>query len=333
MYAGEHSKKADLILVAPSTANTIGKIAAGIDDTPVTTLLTTGIGAQIPVIIAPAMHASMYKHPIVKENVNKLESIGIQVLMPRLEEGKAKIPGTNEIVNAVLYKLTVERDLEGKRILITAGPTRAYLDAFRYITNPSSGKMGVAIARNALERGAEVTLVYGPGTEMPPNDALIIPINSTEEMLDEVKAQLKAKNHHTVILSAAAADYGPASRKMEKTPSGKKDWSIELKPLPKIVEQVKIIDPEIFLIGFKAEYDVSDSELIQRAYDRLISAEMDLIVANDVARKGRGFGTDTNEVFIVDGNRKVHHISLTSKYEIAKKILSMFLDKSSTKIG
>ncbi|HUV54879.1 MAG TPA: flavoprotein, partial [Candidatus Krumholzibacteriaceae bacterium] len=130
-YAGEHEKRADLILVAPSTANTIGKVAAGIDDTPVTTTLTTGIGAGIPVIIAPAMHASMYKHPIVIENVEKLESIGVKILMPRFEEGKAKIPGTEEIVQAVVDRLTVERDLTGKRILITAGPTRAYLDAFR----------------------------------------------------------------------------------------------------------------------------------------------------------------------------------------------------------
>ena len=154
-YAGQHSEKADLILVAPSTANTIGKVACGIDDTPVTTTLTTGIGADIPVIIAPAMHESMYNHPIVNENIETLRRIGIEVLMPRFEEGKAKIPGTEEIVQAV----------------ITAGPTRAYLDAFRYITNPSSGKMGVALAQNALARGAEVTIIYGPGEAKPPRTA------------------------------------------------------------------------------------------------------------------------------------------------------------------
>ncbi|MGB9623157.1 MAG: bifunctional phosphopantothenoylcysteine decarboxylase/phosphopantothenate--cysteine ligase CoaBC, partial [Candidatus Bathyarchaeia archaeon] len=132
-YAGEHGRRADLILVAPCTANTIGKVAAGIDDTPVTTTLTTGIGAGIPVIIAPAMHASMYNHPIVIENINKLEKIGIKVLMPRVEEGKAKIPETVEIVKAVVDRLTVERSLEGKRILVTAGPTREYIDAFRFI--------------------------------------------------------------------------------------------------------------------------------------------------------------------------------------------------------
>jgi len=319
-YAGEHEKRADLILVAPSTANTIGKVAAGIDDTPVTTTLTTGIGAGIPVIIAPAMHASMYKHPIVIENVEKLESIGVKILMPRFEEGKAKIPGTEEIVQAVVDRLTVERDLTGKRILITAGPTRAYLDAFRYITNPSSGKMGVALARNALARGAEVTFVYGPGTEKPPREAEVIDVLTTGEMMDAVTGALKERKHHAAMLSAAAADYGPLDRRMEKTSSGRSGWSIELKPLPKIVENVKRVDPDIYLVGFKAEYGISDDELIERAHKRMVEAGMDLIVANDVSREGAGFGTETNEVFIVDGGRGVERVS-SSKTEVSKRIL------------
>ncbi|OGD44357.1 hypothetical protein A3K69_07680 [Candidatus Bathyarchaeota archaeon RBG_16_57_9] len=320
-YAGEHERRADLILVAPSTANTIGKVAAGIDDTPVTTTLTTGIGAGIPVIIAPAMHASMYKHPIVLENIEKLERLGIEVLMPRMEEGKAKIPDTEEIVQAVVNKLTVQRDLVGKRILITAGPTRSYLDAFRYITNPSSGKMGVALAENALARGAEVTLVYGPAPAKPPREAKVIHIETTEEMLDAVVGELKARKHHAAILSAAAADYGAADRKMEKTPSGRNEWVIKLKPLPKVVENVKKVDPDIYLVGFKAEYDVSDEDLIDRAYNRLKGAGMDLIVANDVAREGVGFGTETNEAFIVDDSRGVTHLELMSKRELARRIL------------
>jgi phosphopantothenoylcysteine decarboxylase/phosphopantothenate--cysteine ligase len=320
-YAGEHERRADLILVAPSTANTIGKVAAGIDDTPVTTTLTTGIGAGIPVIIAPAMHASMYKHPIVVENVEKLRSIGIRVLMPRLEEGKAKIPGTEEIVQAVVDTLTAEKDLAGVRVLITAGPTRSYLDAFRYITNPSSGKMGVALAENALARGAEVTFVYGPGTAKPPAGAKVIPIETTEEMLEAVVKELKAARHHAAILTAAAADYGAPERRMEKTPSGRGEWVIKLKPLPKIVENVKNVDPDVCLVGFKAEYGVSDEELVNRAHKRLLGAGMDLIVANDVARKGVGFGTETNEVFIIDPDRQVDHLGIRSKEEIAREIL------------
>lgn len=322
-YAGEHDKRADLILVAPSTANTIGKVAAGIDDTPVTTVITTGIGAGIPVIIAPAMHASMYKHPIVNQNIEKLQKIDIQVLTPRFHEGKAKIPETPEIVKAVINQLTRKQDLKGKRILITAGPTRAYLDAFRFITNPSSGKMGVAIAENAIDRGAEVTLVYGPGTAKPPTEAKVIPILSTEDMLEAVINELKTRKYDTAILSAAAADYGPAERKKEKTPSGREEWVIALKPLPKIVENVKTVDPDILLVGFKAEYNISDEELVNRAYDRMIGAGMDLIVANDVARTNVGFGTDTNEVFIVDREKKVNHITISLKYDIAEKLLTI----------
>lgn len=325
-YAGEHDHRADLILVAPSTANTIGKVAAGIDDTPVTTTLTTGIGAGIPVIVAPAMHASMYKHPIVLENIEKLQKHGIQVLMPRFEEGKAKIPGTEEIVQSVVIKLTVKKDLLGKKILITAGPTRAYLDAFRYITNPSSGKMGTALAQNAIDRGADVTIVYGPGTSKAPSNANVIPILSTEDMLEAVQKELREKKYDAAILSAAAADYGLSNRIMEKTPSGKNEWILHLKPLPKIVERIKKIDPKVYLVGFKAEYNISDEELIDRAYNRLIGANMDLIVANDVAREKTGFGTDTNEVFIINPDKNVKHIDLADKYTVASKILDFVRD-------
>lgn len=325
-FAGEHEKRADLILVAPSTANTIGKVAAGIDDTPVTTTLTTGIGAGVPVIIAPAMHASMYNHAIVLENIEKLEAIGVKVLMPRMEEGKAKIPGTSEIVQTVVDELTVEKDLAGRRVLITAGPTRAYLDAFRYITNPSSGKMGVALARNALARGAEVTMVYGPGTAKPPREAKLILVQSTEEMLEAVKHELGSTRLYAAILSAAAADYGPADRRAGKMSSGKSEWVIELKPLPKVVENVKKVDPSVFLVGFKAEYGVSEQELVKRAYDRMLSSDMDLIVANDVSGEGVGFGADDNEVYIVDRERHVEHIK-ASKHKIAARILDMVSEK------
>jgi len=320
-YAGEHEERADLILVAPSTANTIGKVAAGIDDTPVTTTLTTGIGAGIPVIIAPAMHASMYNHPIVKENIEKLKNIGIEFLMPRMEEGKAKIPSTTEIVDAAVRKLSGKKDLEGKKILITAGPTRAYFDAFRYISNPSSGKMGISIAESANQRGADVTLVYGPGTMNPPQDVKIIRVETTEDMLEAVVSELREQEYNSIVLSAAASDYGLSERKLEKTPSGKDEWILKLKPLPKIIEKVKKIKPDIFIIGFKAEYDTSDEELINRAYKRLKEVDIDLIVANDVSRTGVGFGTDTNEVFIIDSNKNFEHYNTTKK-EIADKLLN-----------
>ncbi|MFQ6053773.1 MAG: bifunctional phosphopantothenoylcysteine decarboxylase/phosphopantothenate--cysteine ligase CoaBC, partial [Candidatus Bathyarchaeia archaeon] len=322
-YAGDHPQRADLVLVAPCTANTLGKAAAAIDDTPVTTVLTTAIGAGIPVVIAPAMHGSMYRHPLVLENIRRLRSIGVEVLMPRFEEEKAKIPGTETIVEAVVRKLTYKRDLEGRRILITAGPTRSYLDAFRFITNPSSGRMGVAIAEEALRRGAQVTLVYGPGTATPPPEAETIRVETTEEMLDAVARALGERRHDVAILAAAALDYGPTEREMVKTPSGMEKWSLELRPLPKIVEQVKKIDPSVFLVGFKAEFDTSNEALVERAYKRLRETGMDLIVANDVSREGAGFGSDTNEVFIIDPEREVVHIPLSDKDEIAGRLLTM----------
>ena len=330
-YAGEHPDRADLVLVAPCTANTIGKAAAAIDDTPVTTVLTTAIGAGIPIIIAPAMHGSMYKHPLVKENIERLQSIGVEVLMPRFEEEKAKIPETMDIVEAVLMKLTKRRDLERRLILITAGPTREYLDAFRFITNPSSGKMGVALAEEALKRGARVTLIYGPGTATPPPDAEVVRVDTTEEMLEATVKALKDKKHDVAILAAAASDYGPAERKMVKTPSGRERWSLDMRPLPKIVEQVKKVDPDIYLVGFKAEFNVSDDTLIEESYKRLKTADMDLIVANDVSREGTGFGTDTNEVFIIDPERNVTHIPLSGKDEIARRLLNMIQGKLSEK--
>jgi phosphopantothenoylcysteine decarboxylase/phosphopantothenate--cysteine ligase len=326
-YAGEHEHHAHLILVAPSTANTIGKVASGIDDTPVTTLLTTGIGAGIPVIIAPAMHSSMYKHPIVIENIEKLRNIGVEVLMPKMEEDKAKIPGTQEIVNSVIQRIQKEKDLVDYKILITGGPTREYLDAFRYITNPSSGKTAVALSEQALKRGAEVTLVYGPGTAQPPAGARLIEIETTEKMLEAVEGELETGNYDIAILSAAVSDYGPKERKMEKTPSKKDEWVIQLSPRPKIIERVKKADPKIFLVGFKAEYNLSDKELVESSYTRLKEADMDLIVANDVAREKAGFGTDTNEVFIIAPQREITHIPFTTKREIADQLLDEIIKR------
>ena len=178
-YGGEHDKHADLVLVPAALhgQHQFGKVAAGNRRYPSHNAPHNGrFGAGIPVIIAPAMHASMYKHPIVNENIEKLRRMGIEVLMPRLEEGKAKISDTPEIVEAVRRRLTRPKDFAGRSILITAGPTRAYIDAFRYISNPSSGKMGVAIAEDALERGAEVTIVYGPATAHPPPGAKVVKI-------------------------------------------------------------------------------------------------------------------------------------------------------------
>jgi phosphopantothenoylcysteine decarboxylase/phosphopantothenate--cysteine ligase len=324
---GEHPDHADLILVAPSTANTIGKAAVAIDDTPVTTLLTTAIGAGIPIVFAPAMHASMYRHPIVMENVEKLRSIGVEVLMPRVEEEKAKIPTTGEIVEAVISKLSELRDYEGVRVLVTAGPTREYLDGFRFITNPSSGKMGVAVAREAMRRGGEVTLVYGSGSAKPPIGAKVIPVETTNEMLDTVVGELEGSLYDLAVFSAAAADFGPEERDMVKMSSSLESWRINLVSRPKIIDRVKKVTPGIFLVGFKAEYSVSDDELVKKAQARMESGGIDLIVANDVARAKTGFGHDTNEAFIINREGDQEHLTLRGKKEIASRLLTIARSK------
>ncbi len=323
--AGDHPERADLILVAPSTANTIGKVACGIDDTPVTTVLTTGIGAGVPVIIAPAMHQSMYNHPIVRENIKRLEAIGVEVMMPRVEEGKAKIPETEEIVERVLERLGGPRDLEGRRVLVTAGPTREYIDAFRFISNPSSGKMGIAIAEEAARRGADVTLILGPSPHSPYGAVRTLRVETTQEMLKAVSDELKEGDYDIVVLAAAVSDFGPTDRPMVKIPSTTKEVTVHLKPLPKIVEEVKKIAPRVFLVGFKAEYNVSDDTLIERAYKRLLEADMDLIVANDVSREGVGFAVDTNEVYVIDREKEVVHIPKAPKMIVARKILDILI--------
>jgi len=320
--AGEHDKKADLILVAPATANTISKIASGIDDTTVTSVASTAFGSKIPIVIVPAMHESMYRHPILDENVKKLRALGIEFVGPRVEEGKAKIAETEEIVEAVIRKLSASKDFAGKKILVTAGPTLEYIDPVRVITNKSSGLMGVEVAREALLRGAEVTLIYGPGTATPPDEARVVSVETTKEMYEAVVSELKSQKYDAVIATAAASDWALGKPFDYKVSTRKTSTlNVELETTPKIIDVVKKISPRAFLVPFKAEYNVSDKALIQNAFERLKEAKADLIVANDVARKGVGFKVETNEIFIVDNKRRVVHVPITTKREAAKNLL------------
>ncbi|WP_456322032.1 bifunctional phosphopantothenoylcysteine decarboxylase/phosphopantothenate--cysteine ligase CoaBC, partial [Palaeococcus sp. (in: euryarchaeotes)] len=215
---GEHDKKADLVLVCPATANTISKIACGIDDTPVTTVVTTAF-AHTPIMIAPAMHATMYEHPIVRENIEKLKRVGVEFIGPRFEEGKAKVASIDEIIYHVIKKLH-KKDLTGKKVLITAGATREYIDPIRFITNKSSGKMGVALAEEAELRGAEVTLIKTKGSvsSFVENQ---IEVETVEEMLQVIESELKRREYDIVILAAAVGDFTPKEKAQKKIKSGK----------------------------------------------------------------------------------------------------------------
>jgi len=328
MLAGEFPDKVDLVLVAPATANTISKIACGIDDTPVTTVVSTAFGSNIPIMVVPAMHESMYRHPVVTENVRKLQSLGVEFVGPRVEEGKAKIAEIKEIVETVIRRLTVKKDLVKRKVLVTAGPTLEYIDPVRVIANKSSGKTGITIAEEALSRGAEVTLVYGPGTAIPPLGAKIVSVETSQEMYDAVVSELKLKKYDVVIAAAAVADWTPDKKYGYKVPTSiETGLTVKLKPTPKIIDAVKKVSPDTFLVAFRAEANLSDEELIESAYKRLKKAKADLITANDIGRKDVGFAYDTNEVFIVDTNKKVVHVSLATKREVAKRLFDVIISK------
>ena len=327
---GERPEKADLVIIAPATANTISKIAVGIDDTTVTSVASTAMGSETPIMIVPAMHQSMYKHPILEENIQKLKALGIQFVGPKIEEGKAKIADTGEIVEAIIRKLLAEQDFRGKRFLVTAGPTIEYIDNVRVITNKSSGKMGAAIAKEAQKRGAEVTLVYGLGTAILPFKVKVLNVETTEEMRRTVLEELRNVNYDIAVAAAAVSDWTLAKPYKGKVATWKvSSLTLKLKPTSKIVDKIKKISPKTFLVVFRAGYGVSDKKLIESAYKRLKRANADLVVANDVSRKGVGFRADTNEVFIIDKKKNVVHVPLSSKRFVAKKILDMLKGKVS----
>ncbi len=332
---GKHKSKADLILIAPATANTISKIACGIDDTPVTTVVSTAIGSEIPLVIVPAMHASLYDHPIVKENIETLErKLNVAVVRPRMEEGKAKIAENEEIVDYCLRALS-EKKLKGKRVLVTAGATREFVDDIRFISNPSSGRMGIELARQAWVQGAEVALIHGHVDVGIPKQLRAVKTIS----LNEMRARVLGEKFDFVFMAAAPADfgvkkiegpikikdfYGPQKRFgafVGKIKSERK-ITLELQPLPKIAREIKRKNKNCKLILFKAESRVGDKELEKRAKKLLEECSADFVVANDVSRKGAGFEVETNEVLIVKRKGKAEKMK-ASKREIAGRIVEL----------
>ncbi|MDD1738070.1 MAG: bifunctional phosphopantothenoylcysteine decarboxylase/phosphopantothenate--cysteine ligase CoaBC [Methanothrix sp.] len=283
--------EADMLLVAPATANTIGKMACGIDDTAVTTFATTALGSGKPVAVVPAMHEAMYRHPAVLKNLEALRGMGVRLIDPRLEEGKAKIADNAAIVWEV-ERLLGPGDLAGKRIVITSGSNAEAIDPIRILTNRASGKTGIALALEAHRRGAEVTLVHRFLQELPVRQVYA---ESAREMLDAVMAELE-QGCHALISAAAVADY-TLDRQAEKIKSGQ-DLTVHLIPTPKIIKRVREAYPDLKIVGFKAETGLGDEELIIRAEESLQGARLDLVVANDVSRGG--MGTDDNRVIIID---------------------------------
>jgi len=328
--AGKSLGHVDLVLVAPATANSIGKIAAGIDDTPVTTVAATAIGSRIPVLIAPAMHEPLYDHPIVQENVQRLKKIEVEFVEPEILEGKAKIASTGKIVDEVITRLSANksRDLEGRRVLVTAGPTMEHIDPVRVVTNRSSGKMGAAIAEEVASRGADTTLILGPGTLTPPSGVKTVRIESTSDLLQAVKKELREAKPDIVFAAGAPTDYAPTTVSPKKIKTrDRARIDLELQATPKILEEIRSSSPKTFLVAFKTEYNVPNEELIDEAFKIIHEKNADLVAANDVARQGVGFQVDTNELYVVDGRKNVVHIPLAEKREVACKLVDLAIKK------
>ena len=312
---------ADLFVIAPATANVIGKIAAGIADDLLTTVL---MATQAPVLIAPAMNIHMYENPILQENIRKLRRIGYHFMEPAEGylacgyEGKGRLPEPEKILEEI-RSLLRKKDLLGERFLITAGPSREPLDPVRYISNRSSGKMGYALARAAVRRGAGVVLVSGPSAIEPPSAVRLIPVNTAAEMRRAVLEQFPECT--AVIMAAAVADYRPVDASSKKLKRGKAPLDIRLEPNPDILRELGRRKNGKLLVGFAAETE----ELIVNATRKLHEKNLDLIVANDVTQAGGGFDGDTNIATIVDRSGASDSLSLMTKDELADRIYDHLL--------
>ncbi|MDH3203771.1 MAG: bifunctional phosphopantothenoylcysteine decarboxylase/phosphopantothenate--cysteine ligase CoaBC [Nitrosopumilus sp.] len=309
--------QSDLIVVYPATANTLGKLANGIDDTPVSTVLTVGFGSKIPILMCLAMHVSMYENSAVKKNIKFLKN-KIQFLSPKMIEGKAKSPEPEDVLENVLKKFGSSSLLKNKKILMTAGPTIEQIDPIRAITNQSSGKTGVSLASELISAGAKVTFVYGPGREKPPKGAKIINVLSSKEMHVTVKSELK-KKFDIVIMAAAIVDYIPTVQSKKKIKSFKSTMNISLKKAPKIIDEIKKYQKNVFLVGFKAETNLTKSQLIKSAEKKLRESSADMIIANDIGLIRYKKNPQNNQVIIVD-SKKNFVSGWMNKEKIAKII-------------
>lgn len=309
--------QSDLVIVYPATANTLGKLANGIDDTPVSTVLTVGFGSKIPILMCLAMHASMYENLAVKKNIKFLKN-KIEFLSPKMIEGKAKSPEPKDVLENVLEKFGFSSVLKNKKVLMTAGPTVEHIDPIRVITNQSSGKTGVSLALELISAGAKVTLIYGPGTQKPPKNARIINVSSSKEMHAAVKSELK-KKFDIVIMAAAVADYIPIIQSAKKIKSSKTSMNISLKKAPKIIDQIKKYQKDVLLVGFKAEINLTKSQLIKSAEKKLKESSADMIIANDIGSSRYKKNPQNNQIIIVDSEKNIIS-GWKSKEKIAKII-------------
>ena len=327
--AGDWNGKVDLILVAPATANTVGIIANGIDDTPVTTLISCAIGSSIPIAIAPAMHEPMYRNLFVQENLKKLKKSNLTIIPPLISDNKAKMAPIETIVISSI-KLLTPQNMSNMNVLITAGPTAESIDPARIITNRSSGKMGLSLALDAYYRGANVSLICGFNPSLILDGMEINQVESNAEMLKSVESSLQKNNVDLFLSAAAVSDFTPMSFSQTKISSKSSSFNLALKSTPKIISIVKSLSPKTCVVAFKACTNLP-SNLDKFTTSLFKSYNCDFIAINDVSRSDIGFNSDDNEIHLAHKTGDVSLIEKDSKINVSSKIFDIILDSSKIK--
>lgn len=312
------AEKADIVVVAPATANCIGKVACGIADDLLTTVI---MATKAPVLFAPSMNQAMYENPIFRANLDRLLALGYRAMEPGTgylacgAEGKGRMPEPEEIEAEVRRILCVRQDLAGFTVVVTAGPTEEPIDPVRHISNRSSGKMGYALAEAARDRGASVVLVSGPTALGDPAGVEVVRVRTAREMLDAVMGRLEGAD--VIIGAAAPADWRPATVASQKIKKGSGAMTLELEACEDIIGTAGKHKGRRVVVGFAAE----THDLLEHAAAKLAAKNLDFIVANDVTRPGAGFGSDFNEVRIIHSDGRIEEIPLMPKRDLAHKVL------------
>ncbi|MBW9151829.1 bifunctional phosphopantothenoylcysteine decarboxylase/phosphopantothenate--cysteine ligase CoaBC [Clostridium estertheticum] len=318
------AKKADLFVVVPATANIIGKIANGIADDMIT---TTIMATKAPVIFAPAMNVNMYNNPILQSNIQKLKGFGYEFIAPvsgRLacgDIGEGKLAQTEDIFEVIMSKLYPIKDMIGTKVLVTAGPTIAPIDPVRFITNRSTGKMGYSIAREARDRGADVTLISGPCNEKAPFGVSIIKINTNDEMRTAVISNYEDSD--IVIKAAAVSDYKPKVYSSIKIKKSEDILNLEFVRDNDILKELGLHKKKQILVGFAAE----SNDLLENANEKLLKKNLDYIIANDITKTDSGFGTEENKVIILSKDNDPIVLDIMSKKQVARELFNLINKK------
>ena len=325
-YSVEHvslAKKTDVVLVAPASANVIGKLANGIADDMLT---TTIMACSCKKIVAPAMNTHMYENPVVQDNIKKLQYYGMEVITPDTgylacgDVGAGKMPSEQVLLEYILREIRCEKDMKGKKVLVTAGPTRERIDPVRFITNHSTGKMGYAIAKHCMQRGADVTLITGKTNLEKPLFVRVVEIESAQDMYEAVKDCYEGQD--IIIKSAAVADYRPADVATEKVKKKDGDMSISLERTEDILQFLGDNRKEgQFLCGFSMETE----NMLENSRAKLEKKHVDMIVANNLKQAGAGFGTDTNVVTLITKD-DCKELPIMSKEDVAMHIINTILE-------